>query len=72
MPLFEYVCMKCGHRFEALVLGSQRPVCPNCQSGELEQEISAFAMGHEGRQGSGTASARPAAGCASGGGGGGG
>jgi putative FmdB family regulatory protein len=46
MPLYEYICKECGLRFEALVIGSNRPACPSCQSLELEQEISAFSMGN--------------------------
>ncbi len=66
MPLFEYICRKCGNRFEALVLGSTRPVCPSCQSPELEQELSTFAMGHN--SGSATAAATSGeAACVSGG-----
>jgi len=69
MPLFEYVCRKCGYRFEVLVMGSEKPACPACGGSELEQEISAFAMGRDGGQGSGSAGPR-AGGCGPGGGGG--
>ena len=49
MPLFEYVCRTCGHRFEALVVGSRTPVCPRCASGELEKQHSTFGFGGAGR-----------------------
>ncbi len=42
MPLFEYTCGKCGHQFEALVLGSRRAACPRCASEELEKRHSTF------------------------------
>ncbi len=40
MPLFEYECRKCGHLFEALVIGSRKPVCPKCKSDELDKKVS--------------------------------
>ncbi|HEX9085882.1 MAG TPA: zinc ribbon domain-containing protein [Gemmatimonadaceae bacterium] len=42
MPLFEFVCRQCGHRFEALVLGSRVPTCPACASTTLEKLASPF------------------------------
>ncbi len=44
MPLFEYVCKKCGHQFEALVMGTTSPSCPSCQSKKLEKQLSIFAV----------------------------
>jgi len=42
MPLYEYQCQKCGHRFERLQQFSDAPVkkCPEC-GGKVEQLISA-------------------------------
>jgi putative FmdB family regulatory protein len=45
MPIFEYVCKECEHQFEAIVLGSQTPKCPKCESRKLEQQLSRFAVG---------------------------
>jgi putative FmdB family regulatory protein len=42
MPLFEYTCRDCGHRFETLVMGSRQPACPNCSSASLEKLYSTF------------------------------
>ncbi len=42
MPLFEYTCRDCGTRFEALVVGSRRPACPQCSSDHLEKMYSTF------------------------------
>ena len=49
MPLFEYQCKTCGHRFEALVVGSRTPACPRCKSDELEKQLSTFGLGGSGR-----------------------
>jgi putative FmdB family regulatory protein len=47
MPIYEYQCRHCGQQFELLVLGSTVAVCPSCQSRELEQLISGFAVSSE-------------------------
>ena len=44
MPLYDYECRDCGERFEALVLGRSVPSCPSCQSTNLEQLLSTFAV----------------------------
>ena len=49
MPLFEYQCKTCGHRFEALVVSSRTPSCPRCQSDQLEKQHSTFGFGGSGR-----------------------
>lgn len=33
MPIFDFKCVKCGHRFEELVRSDQSPACPNCSAG---------------------------------------
>jgi putative FmdB family regulatory protein len=68
MPLFEYVCKKCGLRFEALILDAKPPICPSCRSSELEQVYSSFATS-SGNKGNGVISSAGSA-CGSGGGGG--
>lgn len=45
MPLFEYACRVCGHRFEELVLGSETPSCPHCERSDLEKLHSTFGVG---------------------------
>lgn len=45
MPIFEYVCTQCTHRFEAIVLGGEAPHCPTCESDALEKQLSVFAVG---------------------------
>ena len=44
MPLYEFQCKGCGHEFEDLVLGSAQPVCPSCNSRQLERLLSVFAV----------------------------
>ena len=49
MPLYEYQCKKCGHRFEKILKFSDKPVkkCPNC-GGPVEQLLSAPAVQFKG------------------------
>jgi putative FmdB family regulatory protein len=63
MPIFEYLCKTCDHRFEALVFGGKAPDCPECGGRKLEKLLSSFAVG-----GSGPSAAPPSCPAASGGG----
>jgi len=47
MPIFEYICQQCDHRFEAIVLGKQKASCPKCESKRLSQQFSSFSVGGE-------------------------
>jgi putative FmdB family regulatory protein len=49
MPLYEYVCKKCHHRFEKIQKFSDRKVkkCPKCR-GPVEQTITAPAVHFKG------------------------
>ena len=47
MPIYEYECRQCGHQFELLVLKGTVAACPSCQSPELEQLLSGFAVSSE-------------------------
>jgi putative FmdB family regulatory protein len=49
MPIYEYRCRECGSRFEALVRRGDNTVvqCPSCESRDLEQQISLFAVSSE-------------------------
>jgi putative FmdB family regulatory protein len=49
MPLYEYECEKCGHRFEKIQKFSDKMVkkCPECR-GRVEQMISAPAVQFKG------------------------
>ena len=49
MPLYEYQCKKCGHRFEKIRKFSDKPIkkCPEC-GGSVEQLISSPAVQFKG------------------------
>ena len=49
MPLYEYQCKKCGHRFERIQKFSDKPVtaCPECK-GKVEQVLHAPAVQFKG------------------------
>lgn len=49
MPLYEYECTKCGHRFEKIQKFSDKKItkCPEC-GGRVEQTISAPAVQFKG------------------------
>ena len=46
MPIFEFLCLACGHRFEFLKLpaATTAPNCPACQSQNLQRQLSGFAL----------------------------
>ena len=46
MPLYEYVCRRCGHEFEELVksISSREEVaCPSCGTTGADRQLSLFA-----------------------------
>jgi len=63
MPLFEYVCKKCGHQFETLVTGTTSPACPSCQSEKLEKQLSVFAVSSRGENASRRGAVAPCGTC---------
>jgi putative FmdB family regulatory protein len=44
MPIYDFRCRACSGEFELLVLGSAAAECPKCQSRDLEQLLSGFAV----------------------------
>ena len=50
MPIFEYQCRKCGHRFERLQKSSTQRVrtCPECKARRVERMTSAPAIRFKG------------------------
>lgn len=44
MPLFEYVCKKCGKEFEKLVfsINNEKIECPACKSEDIDKKFSTF------------------------------
>ncbi len=48
MPLYEYVCLHCGHAFERLRRMRDADAelqCPECDSKKVERILSAFSAG---------------------------
>ena len=69
MPLYEYTCQECKHRFEVLQRigeGAEGLECPECDSTQIEKEFSTFASTSD----SGSASFGDGGACGGGGGGG--
>lgn len=55
MPIFEFMCERCGTHFEELVRSSstiEGVVCPACDSLEVTKQISTFASKISGTSGS--------------------
>jgi len=50
VPLYEYECRKCHHRFEEIQKFSDRPItkCPKCRTGKVVKLISAPAVHFKG------------------------
>ena len=44
MPIYEYKCSACKHEFEALVLDTKTPPCPECKHLEVTRLLSQFAV----------------------------
>ena len=42
MPIYEYICEKCGDEFEMLVFRSDEPVCPSCGNKQPTKKMSSF------------------------------
>jgi putative FmdB family regulatory protein len=40
MPLYEYQCRRCGHRFEEIVRLGETPECPACHASDPERLFS--------------------------------
>ena len=58
MPLYEYTCAECGHRFEILQrLGESADglSCPKCDASRVEKQFSTFASNSEGKTAAETA-----------------
>ena len=62
MPIYEYRCRVCATQFEAVILPKSGPVaCPSCRSGDVERQISMFAVSSDGTREMHLKSARKAA-----------
>jgi putative FmdB family regulatory protein len=61
MPIFEYSCRRCDHRFETIVRSArEKIVCPKCQSKTVDKQLSVFSSPATGKE----ASPAAGAGCA--------
>src|SRR4030065_80565 len=40
MPIYDFVCTKCGYEFESLVRATEVPVCPECASSQVKKLLS--------------------------------
>jgi putative FmdB family regulatory protein len=47
MPIYEFICRKCGRRFECLVpMGKEKDaVCPGCGAADGKKILSSFGIG---------------------------
>lgn len=43
MPIYEFVCNKCGNEFEELVFSTELPACPRCGTADTQKMLSACA-----------------------------
>jgi putative FmdB family regulatory protein len=51
MPIFEYNCRRCKHRFETIVLSPREKIaCPKCQSSAVEKQLSVFSSPASGQE----------------------
>lgn len=51
MPMYEFSCSGCGHRFEEIVFKSSDEEdleCPECGSRDVKRALSAFAVSTKG------------------------
>ena len=44
MPIHEYKCRTCQHRFEQLIMHSTVAECPSCGGHDLERLVSLFSV----------------------------
>jgi putative FmdB family regulatory protein len=63
MPIYEYVCCECSHRFETLQQGASRASCPSCRSERLDKQVSVFAVSTKGSAPARRESAAPCGTC---------
>lgn len=43
MPIYEYQCNECKSGFELLVRNGETPLCPSCDSKDVEKQLSVSA-----------------------------
>ncbi|NOY68391.1 MAG: zinc ribbon domain-containing protein [Deltaproteobacteria bacterium] len=62
MPIYEYECTKCGHKFEELIFSRTdvKPECPKCGAKHTKRLISASSFSTSGLSSGSTACSSPA------------
>jgi len=40
MPIYEYTCEKCDKKFEILIIGKDKPACPECGNRKVKRLMS--------------------------------
>lgn len=40
MPIYEYQCNQCESGFELLVRNGEQPLCPSCESKDVDKQLS--------------------------------
>lgn len=66
MPIYEYMCKKCDIKFEILIMGSDKPQCPDCKNIKVKRLMSACGFVSKGSGGetvSASAGASSCSGC---------
>lgn len=43
MPLYDFTCRSCGHRFEARTAVDETPACPACAGSDTQKLLTPFA-----------------------------
>jgi len=65
MPIYEYRCLTCEARFEALVFGDEKTACPECRGEKLERLMSACGFKSGGGDGASSSGSSSCSGCTS-------
>ena len=67
MPIYEFECHPCGHRFEEIVGAGARLAdgiaCPKCKSPEIDRTIARFAVTSSSSSSASSAESCPPQGC---------
>ena len=64
MPVYEYLCRQCGRAFECYVRTFNEAIsCPHCAGGEVEKQLSTFAMAGSSTGGGGACCGRGGCAC---------
>ncbi len=68
MPIYEYVCAKCGHEFEQLLMSASardEVECPKCGAADVARQMSVFAAREGAPSGPGAGPVGPCGQCCS-------